>query len=255
VGAAGESIRPIRPIRSYVLRRSHFSAAQRDAYERLMPRFGVTFSRQLLDLPALFGRRAPTILEIGFGMGDTTAEIAAAHPEQDYLGVEVHTPGVGALLKLMDARSLSNIRIVEHDVQDVIDYQIPDACLDGIHVFFPDPWPKARHHKRRLIQQPFVTRLVAKLRPGGYLHLATDWPDYAEQMVATIDATADLRRIAGPAPAAGAAGTGSMSAGMLLGAGLPAEQIPPARPQTKFEQRGLRLGHPIADVIAVRTAA
>jgi tRNA (guanine-N7-)-methyltransferase len=237
---------PARPIRSFVLRRSHFSTAQRDAYQRLMPVFGLPFKRQVLDLPEIFGRVAPTILEIGFGMGDTTAEIAAAHPEHDYLGVEVHTPGVGALLKQVEARSLTNIRVIEHDVQDVIDFQIPDGYLTGVHVFFPDPWPKARHHKRRLIQQQFVTKLLRKLRSGGYLHLATDWPDYAEQMIEAVDAVPGFRRrTAATRPPASAATAGHDC------------RVDDARqrPTTRFEQRGLRLGHPICDIVALKREA
>lgn len=212
-----------------------------------MPVFGVPFSRRRLDLPALFGRTAPTILEIGFGMGDTTAAIAAAHPEQDYLGIEVHTPGVGALLKLVEARGLRNIRIIEHDVQDVIDCQLPDDYLTGVHVFFPDPWPKVRHHKRRLIQKHFVTALVRKLRPGGYLHLATDWPDYAEQMVSVVDQTPVLTRQADAVISPSLSRAKGSAEASLDGATARA-----LRPATKFEQRGLRLGHPICDIYAVK---
>lgn len=203
-----------------------------------MPVFGVRFSEEPLDFPTLFGRTAPAILEIGFGMGATTAEIAAAHPGQDYLGVEVHTPGVGALLKLVQAHALTNLRIIEHDVQAVVDFQIPDQTLTGIHVFFPDPWPKARHHKRRLIQQHFVTKLATKLQPGGYLHLATDWPDYAEQMIAAVNAVpAFTQPRASRSPVAGEHGVGSS---------------PAPRPLTRFEQRGLKLGHPIADIMRIK---
>ena len=251
--AAARADRPLRPIRSYVLRRSHFSPAQRDAYERLMPVFGLPYSPHLLDLPAIFGRAAPTILEIGFGMGDTTAAIAAAHPERDYIGVEVHTPGVGALLKQVEARGLRNLRIIEHDVQDVIDHQFPDDYLTGIHVFFPDPWPKARHHKRRLIRQHFVTKLCQKLQPGGYLHLATDWPDYAEQMIEAIDAVPELLRQ--PAPAGSSSAPGLDPRDTVPGASGPALALDAWRPATKFEQRGLRLGHPICDILALRQAA
>ncbi len=154
-----------------------------------MPVYGVRFSEAPLDFASLFGRIAPTVLEIGFGMGDTTAEIAADHPDWNFLGVEVHTPGVGALLKLTEQRGLRNIRVIEHDAQAVLAHQIPDESLTGIHIFFPDPWPKARHHKRRLIQQHLVTCLYRALRRNGYLHLATDWPDYADQMRAVVDAT------------------------------------------------------------------
>jgi tRNA (guanine-N7-)-methyltransferase len=237
-----------------VLRRSHFSPAQRDAYQRLMPLYGVPFTPQTLDLPSIFGRTAPTILEIGFGMGDTTAEIAARHPEQDYLGVEVHTPGVGALLKQVEARGLRNVRIIEHDVQDVIDCQLPDEYLTGIHVFFPDPWPKARHHKRRLIQKHFVTKLCRTLRLGGYLHLATDWPDYAEQMVAAVDAVQGLRRQPVPTlPLASPAAPFAANEREAPNSPAAGSTAPPAlRPTTKFEQRGLRLGHPISDIVAIR---
>ena len=229
-----------RGIRSYVLRRSHFSAAQRDAYERLMPVFGIPFSQEPLDLDAAFGRVAPRVLEIGFGMGETTAEIAAAHPEIDYLGVEVHTPGVGALLRRIELQDSSNIRVIEFDAQQVVRYQIPDDSLTGIHVFFPDPWPKARHHKRRLLQPSFVTQLVAKLIPGGYLHVATDWPDYAEQMHQVLGATPEL------IPARPRGGATDAAFGVNGG---------PARPETKFERRGVALGHPITDVVRYRTSS
>ena len=251
--APARADRPLRPIRSYVLRRSHFSPAQRDAYERLMPLFGVPYSPRVLDLPAIFGRAAPTILEIGFGMGDTTAAIAAAHPERDYIGVEVHTPGIGALLKHVEARGLRNLRIIEHDVQDVIDRQIPDDYLTGIHVFFPDPWPKARHHKRRLIQQQFVTKLCAKLQRGGYLHLATDWPDYAEQMIEAVDAIPELRRQLASGTSPSPLGQGQPDT--ISEAPATAASIQAPRPATKFEQRGLRLGHPICDILARRIGA
>lgn len=223
-----------RAIRSYVLRRSHFSLAQRDAYDRLLPVYGVPFSEAPLAFTPLFGRSAPTILEIGFGMGATTAEIAAAHPERNFLGVEVHTPGVGALLKLLEHQGLRNVRVIEHDVQAVIDFQIPDKSLTRINIFFPDPWPKARHHKRRLIQKRFVTQLTDKLLPGGYLHLATDWPDYAEHMIDAVQAESRLT-LPDPDESSDSGGLG-----------------PSSRPRTKFEQRGLRLGHPIADIVRIR---
>ncbi len=227
-----------RGIRSYVLRRSHFSAAQRDAYERLMPVYGIRFAPAPLDLAAVFGRDAPRVLEIGFGMGETTAAIAAAHPAIDYLGVEVHTPGIGALLKRMEMLGLHNIRVIEYDAQEVVKHQIPDTSLTGIHVFFPDPWPKARHQKRRLLQPNFVTRLAGKLLPGGYLHFATDWPDYAEQMRQVLADTATLvtRRPPG----------GATEAAFGVKSG-------PTRPETKFERRGIALGHPITDLVRYRT--
>ena len=165
--------------------------------------------------------RTATVLEIGFGMGDTTAEIAANAPDIDFIAIDVHTPGVGALLKLVEQRGLTNLRVIEHDAQQVLRQMIAPGSLTGIHVFFPDPWPKARHHKRRLIQTPFVRELVAALRPGGYIHLATDWQDYADQMAEVL-------------------------------AEIPALVAEPARPSTRFERRGERLGHGITDLVRYR---
>ena len=223
-----------RGIRSYVLRRSHFSAAQRDAWERLMPVFGLPYREQALDYPQVFGRQAPVVLEIGFGMGDTTAEIAANAPDIDFIAIDVHTPGVGALLKLIEQKELSNLRVIEHDAQEVLRQMIAPGSLAGIHVFFPDPWPKARHHKRRLIQTPFVREPVAALQPGGYLHLATDWQDYADQM-AEVLASIDTLVAEPPRP-------------------LPSPSLPCPRPSTRFERRGERLGHGITDLIRYRQA-
>lgn len=166
------------------------------------------------------------MLEIGFGMGETTARIAAEHPDVDYLGVEVHTPGVGALLKRIGELGLSNVRIVQHDAVEVVRYMLPEASLDGVHVFFPDPWHKKRHHKRRLIQAEFVRLLASRLKPGAYLHLATDWEDYAHQMLAVLSAEPSLTNTA---------------EGFA--------DRPAYRPLTKFEQRGLRLGHRVWDLI------
>jgi tRNA (guanine-N7-)-methyltransferase len=216
----------IRPIRSYVLRQGRVSNAQQRACAELLPRYGIPFREARLDLDAEFARPAPKLLEIGFGMGETTATIAAAHPENDYLGIEVHTPGVGSLLKLIVERGLGNVRVIQHDAVEVLKNMIGPASLDGVHIFFPDPWPKLRHHKRRLIQPPFVALLSERLRPGGYLHVATDWAHYAEQVLAVLDAESRLENIVlGYAPR------------------------PDYRPLTKFEQRGLRLGHAVHDVI------
>ncbi len=213
-------------IRSFVLRQGHLSAAQKRAVEELMPRYGIPYAPAPLALENAFGRSAPKILEIGFGMGAATAEIAQAHPENDYLALEVHTPGVGNLLKLIDAQQLSNIRIIQHDAVEVLRDMIADDTFDGIHIFFPDPWHKARHHKRRLIQTPFVAQLVQKLKPGGYIHTATDWQDYAEQMLAVFSTEPRLQNTAADyAPR------------------------PDYRPLTKFEQRGLRLGHGVWDLV------
>ncbi len=215
-----------RPIRSYVLRQGRVTAAQRRACESLLPRFGIPFSASALDLDQPFGRKAPRFLEIGFGMGETTARIAAAHPENDYLGIEVHTPGVGSLLKRIDEVGLTNVRVIQHDAVEVLAHMLAPATLDGAHIFFPDPWPKKRHHKRRLIQAPFVALLASRLKPGAYLHVATDWFDYAEQILAVLAAEPLLANTApGFAPR------------------------PDYRPQTKFESRGLKLGHGVWDII------
>jgi tRNA (guanine-N7-)-methyltransferase len=220
-----------RPIRSFVLRQGRFSPGQQRAYEMLMPRFGVPFSGEFLDLDAIFGRKAPKILEIGFGMGETTARIASEHPENDYLGVEVHSPGVGALLKRIEEQALTNIRIIQHDAAEVARLMVPPDALAGIHVFFPDPWPKKRHHKRRLIQPEFAALLASRLAPGGYLHAATDWQEYADHILATLSTVPALENPHG---------------GFAV--------RPASRPETKFEQRGRRLGHGSWDVIFRRKA-
>jgi tRNA (guanine-N7-)-methyltransferase len=213
-------------IRSFVLRQGRVSNAQRRAVETLLPTFGIAYAAAPLDLDAAFGRPAPKILEIGFGMGETTAQIALAHPHNDYLGIEVHTPGVGSLLRLIEAHALANVRIIQHDAVEVLNHMIAAGSLSAIHVFFPDPWPKKRHHKRRLIQPPLVHLLASRLRPGGYLHLATDWEDYALQILEVLSAEAQLDNTAeGFAPR------------------------PDHRPLTKFESRGLKLGHRVWDIV------
>ena len=215
-----------RSIRSYVLRQGRVSDAQRRAVDELLPRFGEPFQRAPLDLERLFGRAAPKILEIGFGMGETTAAIAQAHPENDYLGIEVHTPGVGALLKRIAELGLANLRIVQHDAVEVLEHMLAPASLDGVHLFFPDPWPKKRHHKRRLIQPVFAALLASRMKPGAYLHAATDWEDYAAQMLEVLRAEPALRNTADGYT-----------------------QRPATRPETKFEQRGLKLGHRVWDLV------
>ncbi|HEV3241032.1 MAG TPA: tRNA (guanosine(46)-N7)-methyltransferase TrmB [Casimicrobiaceae bacterium] len=215
-----------RPIRSFVLRQGRFSPAQQRARETLLPRFGVPFEVALLDFDVVFGRKAPRILEIGFGMGETTAAIAQAMPECDFLAVEVHAPGVGSLLKLIEARGLTNCRIVQHDAAEVVEHMVPEASLAGIHVFFPDPWPKKRHHKRRLLQPPFMHALAVRLVQDGYLHAATDWEDYATAILAACEAESLLENSVG---------------GFA--------RRPAYRPLTKFERRGLDLGHGVWDVI------
>ena len=218
-----------RPIRSYVLRQGRVSNAQKRAHDTLLPRYGLEYRESPADLDQVFGRSAPRVLEIGCGMGETTVAIAAAHPGTDYLGIEVHTPGVGSLLKQIDAAGLTNLRVIQYDAVAVLRQMIVPDSLDGIHIFFPDPWPKKRHHKRRLIQPPFAALAASRLKPGGYLHAATDWHEYAEQMLAVVGAEPLLENTAAAyAPR------------------------PEYRPQTKFETRGLKLGHGVWDLVFCR---
>ena len=217
------------PIRSYVLRQGRFSRGQQRAYSELLPRFGVAYRHELLDFSATFGRKAPVVAEIGFGMGETTARIAAENPAIDYLAMEVHAPGVGSLLRQLEAQGSTNVRIVSHDAVEVMRDMVPPASLAGIHLFFPDPWPKKRHHKRRLVQPAFAALIAERLLPGGYLHVATDWQEYAEHVLAVLSATESLANTAeayAPRPA--------------------------TRPETKFERRGLRLGHGVWDIVFTR---
>ena len=220
-----------RRIRSYVLRQGRVSNAQQRSLDTLLPRFGIPYAAVPLDLAAAFGRTAPKILEIGFGMGETTAAIAQAHSQNDYLAIEVHSPGVGSLLKQIGELDLANVRIIQHDAVDVLQHMLADNALDGAHIFFPDPWHKTRHKKRRLIQPPLVALLARKLKPGGYIHVATDWQDYAEQVLAVLSEEPLLQNTAAAyAPR------------------------PDYRPLTKFEQRGLRLGHGVWDILFQRKA-
>ena len=175
-----------RAIRSYVLRQGRVSNAQARAHRDGLPVHGIAFQQAPVNLDLVFGRSAPKVLEIGSGMGETTVAIAKAHPERDYTAIEVHTPGVGSLLKLIDEHHLTNVKVIQHDAVEVLEHMIPDGSLSGVHVFFPDPWPKKRHHKRRLIQPPLVYLLARKLGPSGYLHLATDWEEYAHQMLEVL---------------------------------------------------------------------
>jgi len=215
-----------RPIRSFVLRQGRMSNAQTRALETLLPRWGIPYQEELLDLNTIFGRAAPKILEIGFGMGDSTAAIAAAHPQNDYLGIEVHGPGVGSLLNQIEALGLTNLRVIQHDAVEVLKHMIAPASLDGVHIFFPDPWHKKKHHKRRLIQPERVALLCEKLKDSGYLHAATDWQEYAEHILAVLSAEPRLANTA---------------ADYAL--------KPDYRPLTKFEQRGIKLGHGVWDIV------
>ncbi|UXY15323.1 tRNA (guanosine(46)-N7)-methyltransferase TrmB [Chitiniphilus purpureus] len=216
----------MRRIRSFVLRQGHLSKGQERALAEYGPQFLIPYTAAPLDLATAFGRSAPTVLEIGFGMGTATAQIAAGGPQTNYLGVEVHTPGVGSLLKLAGEQQLTNLRIVQHDAVEVLENMLQPGTLAGVHIFFPDPWHKKRHHKRRLIQPALVALLASRIAPGGYLHLATDWEDYAIQMLAVLSAEPRLENTAdGYAPR------------------------PDYRPLTKFEQRGIRLGHGVWDIV------
>jgi tRNA (guanine-N7-)-methyltransferase len=215
-----------RTIRSFVRRAGRTTIGQARAFEELGPRYLLAYQEAALDFHAAFGRDGPVILEIGFGMGEATAHIAALMPEKNFLCCEVHEPGVGALLKRIGQQGLANIRIVQHDAVEVLDHMLPEQCLAGIHIFFPDPWHKLRHNKRRLVQPPLAARLASRLQPGGYLHCATDWEPYAQQMLQVLSAEPQLQNTAdGYAPR------------------------PAYRPLTKFENRGLKLGHGVWDLV------
>lgn len=215
-----------RPIRSFVVRAGRMGTGQIRALAELGPAFVLPYQAEPLDLTKAFGRAAPCVLEIGFGMGDATAHIAQSLPEMNFLGVEVHPPGVGALLKHIGEKGLSNVRIVQHDAVEVLDQMLSPQSLAGVHIYFPDPWHKKRHHKRRLIQPEFVSKLVTRLASDGYVHCATDWEPYAQQMLHVLSAERALVNTAhGFAPR------------------------PPWRPLTKFERRGLNLGHGVWDLV------
>ena len=221
-------------IKSYVHRKGHFSEGQKRAYETLLPQFGVAYQEQLksaTDWADIFGNDNPIVLEIGCGMGETTAKIAAQNPNINYIGVEVFTAGVGALLKRIAEYGLTNLRVIQHDAVEIIRDMIAHGTLDGIHIYFPDPWHKARHHKRRLIQPPFVHELALRLKPNAYIHCATDWENYAEQMLEVLSAEVLLHNT-------------SPTQGFI--------PRPESRPLTKYENRGNRLGHGVWDLMFTR---
>jgi tRNA (guanine-N7-)-methyltransferase len=223
-----------RRIRSFVLRQGRLTKGQERALQEVWPQFGVEYTEKLLDLNATFNRAdSKKILEIGFGMGESTAKIAQALLECDFLAAEVHTPGVGSLLKLIQEGSISNIRVIQHDVVEVLQHMISDASLDGVHIFFPDPWHKKRHHKRRLIQAEFISQLCVKLKVGAYIHVATDWQEYAEWVLDVLKAEPQLQNTA---------------TDLTLGYA----EKPSYRPLTKFENRGIKLGHGVWDLVFVR---
>jgi tRNA (guanine-N7-)-methyltransferase len=215
-----------RPIRSFVVRAGRMSPKQERGLTEGMSRHGIAYAPAMLDFVKIFSRDARTILEIGFGMGTTTAEIAAAHSDTNYLAVEVHPPGVGSLCNLLDDQSLVNVKVIQHDAVEVLNHMIAPGSLAGIHIYFPDPWHKARHNKRRLVQPPLVSLLASRLAPDGYLHLATDWVPYAEHMLEVLSAEPLLNNTSATyAPR------------------------PSWRPETKFERRGLKLGHEVRDLL------
>jgi tRNA (guanine-N7-)-methyltransferase len=217
------------PIRSYVLRQGRFSRGQQRAYAELLPTLGVPYAPVNVDFRAIFGRAAPLVVEIGSGMGETTARIAQENPGTDYVAIEVHAPGVGSLLKQLDEAAITNVRVIQHDAVEALRDMVAPGSLAGIHVFFPDPWPKKRHHKRRLVQEDFARLAAERLAPGGYIHVATDWEEYAEHVLGVLSREILLENTAenyAPRPA--------------------------ARPQTKFERRGLKLGHGVWDIVFTR---
>ena len=219
----------MRVIKTYVLRAGRMGPGQTRAFEQFGAKFLLPFKNERLDVVASFERQAPLILEIGFGMGDATAKIAQTRAGDNFLCCEVHAPGVGALLKRCGEEDIGNIRIVQHDAIEVMDHMLGENSLDGVHIFFPDPWHKSRHHKRRLIQSPFVNRLARQIKQGGYLHLATDWQPYAEQMLQVLSAESLLKN------------TATDPIGFA--------EKPSYRPLTKFENRGLKLGHGVWDLV------
>ena len=218
---------PHRRIRSFVRREGRLTTGQRRALEHLWPLYGIE-GEDRLDLDGVFGHQAPRTLEIGFGNGASLAQMAEDAPELDFLGIEVHRPGIGHLLQEVEARGLRNVRVMNRDAVEVLERQIPAASLDRVLLFFPDPWHKKKHHKRRILQPRFIDLLARALRPGGRFHMATDWQDYAEHMLAEMDQAGDFRNVAGPGQYAAK---------------------PTYRPTTKFERRGQRLGHGVWDLI------
>jgi len=222
-----------RRVRSFVTRAGRVSNAQKNALDTWLPVYGIEFVPHVLDFAQVFRRDAPTVLEIGFGMGETTVAIAALRPDVNFLGIEVHTPGVGALLKQVAQEGLSNVRIIQHDAVEVLEQMVPDSGLAGMHIFFPDPWHKARHNKRRLVNAGFAKLVARKLAPGGYLHCATDWQPYAEQMLDVLAEEEGLTNTAADY---------ALRANPLV-----------HRPTTKFETRGERLGHGVWDLVLVRS--
>ena len=223
-----ESPTYMRRIRSFVLREGRLTKGQQHALDNYWTDYGVDYQPQLLDLPQLFGRDKQRVLEIGFGMGKSLVQMAKAAPEQDFIGIEVHRPGVGACLSEAVAQQVNNLKVFEHDAVEVLEHMIGDNSLDTVQLFFPDPWHKKRHHKRRIVQPEFVQLLRRKLKPGGVFHMATDWENYAEHMLEVMRASEGFSN---------------------LSADNSYVERPEHRPLTKFEQRGQRLGHGVWDLM------
>jgi len=223
----------LRRIRSFVRREGRLTPGQQRAMDELFPTFGIEAEEGLLDLDAIFGRSAPRILEIGFGNGESLAEIARKHPQNDYIGIEVHRPGVGHLLMKIEELGLSNVRVMCTDAVEVLELQIPDASLDALYLFFPDPWHKKRHHKRRQVQPEWAQLVRRKLKLGGKLHMATDWENYAEHMLDVLSQAEGFKNTS------------------ANGDYVPK---PDYRPETKFERRGQRLGHGVWDLVFEKIA-
>jgi len=226
------SLETRRAIRSFVLRQGRLTPAQQRALKSLLPKYGLDPAAGTFDLPRIFGRNARRTLEIGFGNGATLAELARQHPHEDFLGIEVHRPGVGRLLMTLDLEQINNVRVACADAVEVLSRCLPDDSLDALLLYFPDPWPKKRHHKRRLVQPEFVALAARKLKSGGQLQLATDWPEYAAQMLAVVSASPDFTNAA-------------------AGGGYAPRSL--ARPLTKFERRGIGLGHPVFDLSFIKS--
>lgn len=266
-----------RPIRSFVKREGKLTGGQKNALEQLWPTHGVDLGDQQLDLVELFGRSAPVVLEIGFGNGLSLADMAEAHPDMDFFGIEVHRPGVGSCLVQAKKRGLSNLRVSGEDAVLVLNQQIADGSLERVQIFFPDPWHKKRHHKRRLIQPLFVEQLVAKLKPGGQIHVATDWQNYAEHVLAVLSTNKDLQNSVSDAPSAASflssegelltdsalwAGGSLAAKGMVVPEGTApvdsplltkgCSERPSYRPDTKYENRGINLGHGVWDLVFIK---
>lgn len=227
-----ETGRPLRKVRSFVLREGRLTRGQERAYETQWPRFGIDYREAPIDPVALFGREAPLVVEIGYGMGASLLAMAAAEPEKDFLGIEVHLPGVGALLLGIEERGLGNIRTLRHDAVEVLKAMIPAGGIDRLQLYFPDPWHKKKHHKRRIVQPDFVALLAGRMKPGGLVHFATDWVPYAEWMLEVLRAEPLLENLS--------------PAGDYV-------ECPPWRPRTRFEARGERLGHGVRDLLFRRT--